>query len=172
DPDGDEPTPEGAMGELVLTSLHKDAIPLFRYRTGDRVMALPPVCPCGCAHKWIGRVPGRIRTDDIMIPGGIVLNRTYLEDIVLQVDGSGAEYAVAVADHPTRKGLQRLCIAIEGEPKSELAEVIAHRVRVEYNHSPIVTVVPHGSIPRSPGKAKRIYTQDEYRALMDRCAKE
>jgi len=171
DPESDEPTPEGAMGELVLTSLHKEAIPLFRYRTGDRVMALPSTCPCGSAHKWIGRVPGRIRTDDIMIPGGVVVNRTYLEDILLQVDGTGAEYALAVADHPTRKGLQRLCIAIEGDSQSELAEVIAHRIRVEYNHSPLVTVVPHGSIPRSPGKAKRIYAQEEYRALLDRCAK-
>jgi branched-chain amino acid transport system ATP-binding protein len=167
DPESGEPTPEGEMGELVLTSLHKDALPLFRYRTGDRVMALPASCPCGIAHKWIGRVPGRISTDDIMIPGGIIVNRTYLEEILLQVDGSGAEYALTVADHPTRKGLQRLYIAIEGDPKARIDEVIARRIRVEYNHNPLVTVVSHGSIPRSNGKAKRIYTPEEFHHLMD-----
>jgi ABC-type branched-subunit amino acid transport system ATPase component/phenylacetate-coenzyme A ligase PaaK-like adenylate-forming protein len=169
DPDSDEPTPAGEMGELVLTSLHKEAVPLFRYRTGDRVMALPQNCPCGNAHKWIGRVPGRISTDDIMLPGGTIVNRTYLEDMLLQVDGSGAEYVLTISDHPTRKGLQRLYIAIEGDPEANLEEIIARRIRVEYNHNPLVTVVPNGSFPRSQGKAKRILTPEEYHDLMERC---
>jgi phenylacetate-CoA ligase len=168
DPETGEPTREGEMGELVLTNLHKEAVPLFRYQTGDRVMALPQRCACGNAHTWVGRVPGRISTDDIMIPGGIIVNRTYLEDILLQVDGSGAQYAVTVADHPTRKGLQRLCIAIEGDREAHIDEVIARRIRVEYNHSPLVTVLPPGSIPRSAGKAKRIYSPEEYDALLER----
>jgi phenylacetate-CoA ligase len=45
DPETGEPTPDGELGELVLTSLHKEAVPLFRYRTGDRVMSLPQSCP-------------------------------------------------------------------------------------------------------------------------------
>jgi phenylacetate-CoA ligase len=170
DPETAEPAAAGEMGELVLTSLHKEALPLFRYRTGDRVMALPQNCPCGNAHTWIGRVPGRISTDDIMIPGGTIVNRTYLEDILLQVDGSGAEYAVTISDHPTRKGLQRLYIAIEGDPESDLEKVIVHRIQVEYNHNPLVTVVPFGSLPRSPGKAKRILEPHEYEAMLKQCA--
>ncbi len=171
DPESGEPSAEGEMGELVLTSLHKETVPLFRYRTGDRVLALPQNCSCGNAHTWVGRVPGRISTDDIMIPGGIIVNRTYLEDILLHVDGSGVEYAVTVADHPTRRGLQRMCIAIEGDPEANVAETITHRIRVEYNHSPLVTVVPRGSIPRRQGKAKRIFSQEEYNALVERCKK-
>jgi hypothetical protein len=85
------------------------------------------------------------------------------------VDGSGAEYALTVADHPTRKGLQRLYIAIEGEPGADIDQVIAHRIRVEYNHSPLVSVVPHGSIPRSLGKAKRILEPHEYEAMLEQC---
>jgi phenylacetate-CoA ligase len=170
DPETGEPTPEGEMGELVISSLRKEAIPLFRYRTGDRVVALPQSCSCGSAHTWIGRVPGRISVDDIIIPGGVVVNRTYLEDILLQVDGSGAEYALTVADHPTRKGLQRLYIAIEGEAEANIADIIAHRIRVEYNHSPVVTVVPQGSIPRQLGKAKRILSPEKYRSLLEHCA--
>lgn len=166
DPETSEPTPEGEMGELVLTGLHKEAIPLFRYRTGDRVMKLPQRCPCGSAHTWIGRIPGRIDTDDIMFPGGVIINRTYLEDMLLRVDGTGAEYALTVADHPTRKGLQRLYIAIEGDAESGIAEVIAHRIRVEYNQSPIVTVLPLGSMPRQQGKAKRVLSPEEYGALV------
>jgi branched-chain amino acid transport system ATP-binding protein len=171
DPETGEPTPEGEMGELVMTSLHKEAFPLFRYRTGDRVMALPQNCPCGIKHTWIGRVPGRIRTDDLMLPGGVVVNRTYLEEILLRVDGAGTQYAVTVAEHPTRKGLQRLYVAIEGDPESDLAEVIAHRVRVEYNQGSVVTVLPKGAIPRRSGKAKRIFTPEEYRALVKQASK-
>jgi branched-chain amino acid transport system ATP-binding protein len=172
DPVSGEPTPQGEMGELVLTSLRKEAIPLFRYRTGDRVMALPQSCPCGIAHRWVGRVPGRISTDDIMIPGGVMISRTYLENMLLQVDGTGAEYAVTVADHPTRKGLQRLYIAVEGDPELEasIAETIVRRIRVEYNHSPIVTVVPPNAIPRRAGKAKRIFSPQEYRSLIGQLA--
>jgi phenylacetate-CoA ligase len=166
DPETDEPAREGEMGELVLTSLHKEAIPLLRYRTGDRVLALPQSCACGTGHRWIGRVPGRIRTDDLMLPGGIIVNRTYFEDTLLQVDGTGLEYALTVAEHPRRKGLQRLYIAIEGDPESDLAGIITHRIRVEYSHSPEVTVVPQGTIPRRPGKARRILTPEEYQALV------
>lgn len=166
DPETGEPTPEGEMGELVLTGLQKEALPLFRYRTGDRVMALPQTCACGSAHKWIGRVPGRINTDDILIPGGVVINRTYLENILLYVDGSGAEYVVTVADHPTRRGLQRLHIALEGDADAGLADIIQHRIQVEYNHTPVVTIVPPGSLPRSYGKAKRVVSPEEYRALL------
>jgi ABC-type branched-subunit amino acid transport system ATPase component/phenylacetate-coenzyme A ligase PaaK-like adenylate-forming protein len=166
DPETGEPTPEGEMGELVLTSLHKEAVPLFRYRTGDRVMSLPQRCPCGTGHKWVGRVPGRISTDDIMIPGGVVVNRTYLEDILLQMDGTGTQYALTVAERPNRKGLQRLHIAIEGDPDPKLADTICHRVRVEYNHSPVVTILPPGTIPRRPGKARRILTPEEYKELV------
>jgi phenylacetate-CoA ligase len=167
DPETQEPALEGEMGELVLTSLHKDALPLLRYRTGDRIMAMPKSCPCGNAHKWIGRVPGRIDTDDLMIPGGVIVNRTYLEDTLLNIDGAGTQYALTIAEHPSRKGLQRLYIAIEGDPDTKLAETICHRVRVEYNHSPIVSVLPRGTIPRHPGKAKRILLPDEYWKLVE-----
>jgi phenylacetate-CoA ligase len=165
-PEDGEPVAEGEMGELVLTSLQKEAVPFFRYRTGDRVMALPNNCPCGIAHKLIGRVPGRIDTDDLMIPGGVIVNRTYLEDILLNIDGAGTQYALTVADHPTRKGLQRLYIAMEGDSHTKLAEKISHRIRVEYNHSPIVSILPPGTIPRKLGKAKRILTPQEYLDLV------
>lgn len=150
------------MGELVLTSLQKEAVPLFRYRTGDRVLALPNNCPCGNAHKWIGRVPGRIDTDDLMLPGGVIVSRTYLEDILLNIDGTGTQYAMTVADHPSRKGLKRLYIAIEGDPGPKLADTINRRILVEYNHNPVVTILPRGTIPRNLGKAKRILLPNEY----------
>jgi phenylacetate-coenzyme A ligase PaaK-like adenylate-forming protein len=102
-----------------------------------------------------------------MIPGGIVVNRTYLEDIILQLDGAGTQYVLTVAERTTRKGLQRLHIAIEGDPDPRLADAICHRVRVEYNHNPVVTILPPGTIPRGPGKAKRILTPNEYSDLVD-----
>lgn len=176
DPDSGNPTPEGEMGELVLTSLHKEAFPLFRYRTGDRLMALPPDCPCGMAHKRIGRVTGRLRADDIVIPGGIVVNRTYLEEVLLPVDGVGYDYMVTVAEHPGRKGLQQLYIAVERaaetsptvakEDDGRLAEVITRRFRMEYKYTPVVHVLPPGAVPRAWGKARRVCQPEEYWALV------
>jgi branched-chain amino acid transport system ATP-binding protein len=162
DPESGELVEEGEMGELVLTSLQKEAVPLFRYRTGDRVLALPNNCLCGNAHKWIGRVPGRIDTDDLMIPGGVVVNRTYLEDILLNIDGTGTQFAMTIADHPSRKGLKRLNIAIEGNPDPKLADTISRRILVEYNHNPVVTILPRGTIPRNLAKAKRILSPKEF----------
>jgi branched-chain amino acid transport system ATP-binding protein len=180
DPDSGEPTPEGEMGELVLTSLHKEALPLFRYRTGDRVMALPQDCPCGMAHYRIGRVRGRISADDIVIPGGTVINRTYLEEVLLPVDGIGYEYVVTLAEHPKRRGLQQLYIGVEQAAEADstltiggdgdLAKVIAHRFRMEYKYTPIVHILPSGTVPRAWGKAKRVCSPEEYRALVEQFA--
>jgi phenylacetate-CoA ligase len=176
DPETGRPTPVGDMGELILTSLHKEALPLFRYRTGDRVMALPQDCPCGMAHMRIGRVTGRIRTDDIVIPGGIVINRTYLEEVLLPVDGAGYEYVVTVAEHPRRKGLQQFYIAVERATEtagdSSLAEVIARRFRMEYKYTPVVHILPLGAVPRGWGKAKRQRSPEEYKALVLKFAPE
>jgi phenylacetate-CoA ligase len=166
DPLTGEPTPEGEIGELVLTSLHKEALPLFRYRTGDRLMALPQHCACGMAHRRIGRVTGRIHTDDIVIPGGTIINRCYLEEVLLPMDGVGYEYAVTVAEHPTRRGLQQFCLAVEAEGGPELAEVIARRFRMEYQCTPVVHILPLGTIPRTPGKVRRVVSPEEYSALV------
>jgi phenylacetate-CoA ligase len=167
DPETGEPTPEGEFGELVLTSLHKEALPLFRYKTGDRLMALPQNCACGMKLFRIGRVTGRISIDDIVVPGGTIINRTYLEEVLLPVDGVGCEYVVTVAEHPGRKGLQRMYIAIEAEGDGDVAEVIARRIRMEYKYTPAVQVLPKGAIPRKWGKARRIYSPEEYRALVE-----
>ena len=177
DPETGQPTPVGEMGELVLTSLHKEALPLFRYRTGDKLMALPPSCPCGMDHKRIGRVVGRIRADEIVIPGGVIINRTYLEEVLLPVDGVGYEYVVTMAEHPKRKGSEQMYLAVEGtrEPgasNGDLAEVIARRFRMEYKYTPVVHVLPMGAIPRSWGKAKRICPPEEYKALVSQYLEE
>lgn len=166
DPDTGEPTLPGQAGELVLTSLHKDALPLFRYRTGDLTTALSQDCPCGLGHTRVGRITGRVHADDIILPGGVVINRAYLEEVLLPVDGMGCEYAVTLAEHARRKGSQRFCIAIEAEGGANLAHVIAHRFQVEYKYKPVIHILPIGAVPRSWGKAKRIYTQEEYQALV------
>jgi phenylacetate-CoA ligase len=165
-PETGEPTPEGEIGELVLTALHKQALPIFRYRTGDRVLALPQNCPCGMSHLRIGRVTGRIDSDDIVIPGGMVVNRAYLEEMILSTDGTSCEYAVTVDKDPTRAGLTRMYIAIEGDGQPGIADAIVQRFRQEYNYAPIVDVLSVGAIPREWGKkVKRVVTPETYREL-------
>ena len=65
DPDTLQPVPEGEQGELVLTTLNREAMPLFRYRTRDLTSILPGDCPCGRTHKRLARFQGR--SDDMMI---------------------------------------------------------------------------------------------------------
>ena len=92
------------------------------------------------------------------------------------MDGVGYEYAVTIAEHPRRRGLQQFHIAVEcdGETTAPigagshrpLAEEIARRFRMEYRYTPVVHILPLGTVPRTWGKAKRICSPEEFMALI------
>ena len=156
DPDTGCVLPDGEEGELVLTSLTKEALPVIRYRTRDRTRLLPPTAR---AMRRIERICGR--TDDMMIIRGVNVFPTQIEELILKQtalaphyhlevfrDGHldsltvNVELSAGVEDHPTKRS--NLC--------SELTQLIKSYIGVT------TTVVVHApnSIERSVGKAKRV----------------
>lgn len=94
DPVSGRPLPPGEMGELVLTSLTKEAFPLLRYRTGDRTALLEEDCPCGRTSRRIGRVVGRV--DEMLILRGVNLFPSELERVLLRFEQIQPRYQVRV----------------------------------------------------------------------------
>jgi phenylacetate-CoA ligase len=146
DPDTGLPLPEGEEGELVFTSLSKEAVPVIRYRTGDLTRLLPPAgdMPWRC----IERIKGR--SDDMLIVRGVNIFPRQIEELILEEPGLAPHYRIDV----TREGARDiLAITVEGDGECALSE----RMKSRYGLSAAVTLVAPGTLPRSEGKAKRVF---------------
>jgi phenylacetate-CoA ligase len=142
-------------GELVLTSLTKEALPLLRYRTGDvSSLDLRP-CDCGRTFARMAAVPGRI--DDMLIIRGVNLYPSEVERVLLGLPGASPHYQLLVERPDTLDELSVLC-----EPSSadldvdDLRRRAAHALREATGLTIRVEVLPVGSVPRSEGKAIRV----------------
>ena len=155
DPESGRVLPEGEAGELVLTSLGREAMPLFRYRTRDLTRLLPGE---GSAFRRIERVKGR--SDDMLIIRGVNVFPSQIE-AVLAAEPRLAPHYVLEVTRPQR--LDELAVVVEsrdgipGEEARAAAEAdAAHRIKVHVGVSCAVRVVPPGTLERSEGKAKRV----------------
>jgi phenylacetate-CoA ligase len=158
-PGSDEAAAPGELGELVLTTLTREASPVIRYRTGDITAFVDDACPCGWTYRRIRRFTGRV--DDMLIIRGVNVYPSAVESVLMQEARVGSQYALVVDTRGTMKELEIHCeLASGNEPEerdrvaSRLADECARvlRIRVE------VFVGPPGSIPRQEiGKAKRIF---------------
>lgn len=161
DPETGDPIPEGEPGELVLTTLTKEAQPVIRYRTRDITRFLEGDCPCGRTSRRIARIEGR--ADDMLIIRGINVYPRTIETVLMDDPDLGANYALVIDRRgPLPEVEARVELATEA-PTSE-AEAIANRlqkklmetVRLRVN----VVVGGPGSVPRTEvGKAKRVFEQ-------------
>jgi phenylacetate-CoA ligase len=146
-----EPVPEGEEGELVLTSLTKQAMPVVRYRTRDRTRLLPGTAYP--AFRRMRKVTGR--TDDMMIVRGVNVFPTQIEEQILAVDGLAPHYTCVL----TRPGnLDELTVVVEalGDPAGQLEVTLAERIKNRIGVTARVEVVAPHSLERSTGKARRI----------------
>ena len=148
DPDSGEPLPDGEVGELVFTTLTKEALPLLRYRTGDLASLTREPCACGRTFARMSRVLGR--TDDMLIIRGVNVFPSEIERALLSVPELAPHYQLVV-ERPGH--LDELTVQVEGtvDPvlvREELSRALGLTARVE--------VVPPGSVPRSEGKALRV----------------
>lgn len=157
DPETLEPLPFGQPGELVITPLTKQALPLVRYRTRDIATLSDDPCPCGRTHVRILRVTGR--NDDMMIIRGVNVYPSQVETVLLGIAGLSPQYQLILS----RQGwLDHLTIEAEAEaPASEeergrLAALVRHHVKSMIGVSCDVRVHPSDSLPRSEGKAVRV----------------
>jgi phenylacetate-CoA ligase len=160
DPETGVPLPEGAEGELVLTTLSKQAMPMIRYRTRDITMLLPGRCACGRTLRRIGRI-GR-RSDDMLIIRGVNVFPSQVESALLEIEGTLPHFQILLT---REQGLDQMEVQIEVTPQmfndkigalqglharlqGALDRVLGIRVRV--------ALVEAYSIERSQGKAKRV----------------
>jgi phenylacetate-CoA ligase len=155
DPLTDRPVADGEIGELVFTSLTKEAMPVVRYRTRDLTRLLPGTARPGM--RRMEKVTGR--TDDLMIVRGVNVFPTQVEELVLALPQL-SPYFQCVLTRPGRLDeLEIVAEAAEGVPDAsyvELARRLAGRVKDRIGVTAAVRVVPPGGIERSVGKARRI----------------
>ncbi len=142
--------PPGRDGELVFTTLTKEALPLLRYRTGD--IASLSLEPCACGRTLARMSPVRGRRDDMLIIRGVNLYPSEVERVLLAVDGIGAHYQLVLQRSGT---LDELVVRCEGEG-SGLAGRAEHALREATGIGIRVELLEPGAIPRSEGKAVRV----------------
>ena len=156
----DEPVPDGQVGELVFTSLTKQAMPVLRYRTRDLTRLMPGTARP--AFRRMEKVTGR--TDDLMIVRGVNVFPTQIEELVLAVDGL-TPYFQCVLTRPGR--LDELTVDVEAEPtvaepaRTEIAQRLQHDIKSRIGTNVRVNVVEPGGVERSIGKARRIVDHRE-----------
>ena len=144
----------GAEGELVFTTLTKEALPLIRYRTGDIGSAIEDPCPCG---RTTARLTGlRGRHDDMLVVRGVNLHPSQVEHVLLGVAGASAHYRLLLERPGPLDELTLECEPAPGVDRDALAAQVAQRLRDHTGLRIAVTVVDPGSLPRSAGKAVRV----------------
>jgi phenylacetate-CoA ligase len=148
DPDTGAAVDEGEVGELVFTTLTKEAMPLLRYRTGDLASVSREPCACGRTFARMSRVKGR--TDDMLVIRGVNVFPSEIERVLLGLEGLEPHYQLVVERNDR---LDELTVQVEGAVdatpvRAQLERALGLSARVE--------VVEPGSIPRSEGKALRV----------------
>lgn len=145
--------PEGEEGELVLTSLTKEAMPVVRYRTRDLVRLLPGT---GRAMRRMTRIVGR--SDDMLLIRGVIVFPSQVEEQVLRCPDLAPRYLIEVT-RPAR--LDEVCVRVELRPRSaadraQVAQELQTRIKDNVGISAEIEVMATGSMERSQGKAKRV----------------
>jgi phenylacetate-CoA ligase len=160
DPESGEPVAEGEEGELVFTSLTKEAFPVLRYRTRDLSRVDTARCECG---RTLARMePVRSRTDDMLIIRGVNVFPSQIEDVLVQIEGVRPHYLIVV---DRKHNLDDLELKLEVAPEvfsDIMADMVAFTGRVSDKLQSVlglrvkVTLVEPGSIERSTGKSQRV----------------
>jgi phenylacetate-CoA ligase len=154
DPETGAPRPDGVEGELVLSTLTREGLPLVRYRTHDLTQVVSRArCECGRTMLRLDRLRGR--TDDMLIVKGVNVYPRQVETILMRQPGISHEYRILL---DSDGGGERMTIEVETEPACDPA--VVQRIRRElHDHlslSPEIQLCPFGSIERREGKAVRV----------------
>ena len=161
DPKTLQPVPDGEVGELVMTTLDRQAMPIIRYRTRDLTRFLPGECRCGRTHRRLDRISGR--TDDMFILKGCNIFPMQIEGVLMKLPEVGDDYRITLDTFDDQDEM-----IIEVEIKKEwfrgdlamidrLQRQITHLIRDEVLVRPLVKLVEPGSLPKAEGKAIRVF---------------
>lgn len=159
DPETLEPVPEGEVGELVLTTINREAMPLLRYRTRDLTRILPGECLCGRHHARLDRMKGR--SDDMIILKGVNIFPIQIETILMQFKELTSNYLITLE---TRDTNDEMIVEVELDKLftddytrlQVLTREITRLLKDEILVTPLVKLVPKGTLPQSDGKAVRV----------------
>ena len=152
--------PDGEEGELVLTTLAREGMPIIRYRTKDLTRILPGTCDCGRTHRRIERIKGR--TDDMLILKGVNIFPIQIEKKLMEIHGVGKNFLIILDregynDHMTIKvEVERQFFDGDLKHLEQLRRKIVEGLKSDILITPKVDLVDPDSLPQSEGKAKRV----------------
>jgi len=156
-----EPVKPGEVGEMVVTTLRKEAVPLIRYRTRDLTRLIPEKCPCGSLMPMHDRILGR--SDDMFIFRGVNIYPSHIDEILSKIKEVGSEYQVHLfrkedgKDYMTLKveRAQGILPSVEGDER--LKKTIGDKIKNQIMVSCDIEIVDYGTLPRSERKTKRVF---------------
>lgn len=157
DPATLEPVPEGTTGELVYTTLTREAMPLIRYRSRDLAAIIPGPCPCGRVHRRITRIKGR--SDDMFILKGVNIYPMQVESVLMGFSEVSNNYLIMLSGEGSADEM-----SVKVETKEELTKEdtgnlgkrMTQALRDELLLTPRVKILPPGALPTTEGKAVRV----------------
>jgi phenylacetate-CoA ligase len=164
DPETLKPVAPGEIGEMVYTTLGKEAVPLIRYRSRDLTRFIGGTCPCGCILPRHDRILGR--SDDMIVFRGVNIYPGQVDEVLSRVGGAGSEYQAHFERREDGKDYMILRVeragavgeAAEGALAREIASGIKHNLMVSCR----VEILPYGSLPRSERKTRRVFDNRAY----------
>ncbi len=166
DPETLRPVPVGEVGELVVTTLTKEAFPVIRFRTRDLTRFITEPCPCGRTLVKMGRVMGR--TDDMLIVRGVNVFPSQIEAILFDIEGTEPHYQIMVEregnldDATVLIEVSESIFFDEMKKQNEFVDLIKRRLASELGISVEVKLVERKTLERAEGKAKRVIDKRKY----------
>jgi phenylacetate-CoA ligase len=161
DPDSGEPLPDGEQGELVLTTLTREAMPLLRYRTRDLTSIKATPCSCGRTHRRLARIKGR--TDDMLIINGVNIFPIQIEQVLMRIPEVGTNYEIHI-DKENYMDKLHIWVELKREVATDAphqAEFLQKKIQAELageiTVNPAVTLVGAYNLQAADGKAVRVF---------------
>jgi phenylacetate-CoA ligase len=152
--------PDGEEGELVLTTLVREGMPILRYRTKDLTRIIPGRCECGRTHRRIDRIKGR--TDDMMILKGVNIFPIQIEKKLMEIPGVGTNFQIILEREGfndtlyVKVEIQKEFFAGDLKQLEKMRHRIVEELRSDILITPKVSLVEPGTLPKSEGKAVRV----------------
>ena len=159
DPETLKPVPDGEEGELVITSLKKEASPLIRYRTHDITRIIPGECSCGLSFPRHGRIMGR--SDDMFIYRAVNIYPSHIDLILSSIDKVGSEYQIHLDRREDGRDMMTIRVergeGISSDDDKTLAATISNKIRSRLLVRADVEITAYNELPRTQKKSKRVF---------------
>jgi len=164
DPETLKPVPERETGEMVVTTLEKEAVPLIRYRTRDLTRLVPGECPCGSILPRHDRILGR--SDDMIIFRAVNIYPGQIDHVLSGIDAIGSEYQIILDRKEDGRDYMALKVergeGVDATQDSEIIQKIGGEIKKQILVSAKVELVEYGVLPRSERKSKRVFDNRDF----------